>query len=852
MRARDFVRQMVRESRGSRARLLFFVICLAVGVAAIVAVAGLTASLELGIRREARQLLAADLALQGRTPLPATADDYLADRPKIEQARLKEMVTVVAAPPSPEGEPGRSQVVELKAVEGGYPFYGELEIEPASDLSRLLTDRSVVVAPDLPGRLGVARNGSILIGGVPFEIVGVVRREPDRGADAFTLGPRVLVSMAGLERAGLERFGSRISYRRLLKSPAGAGNEELAALAEELRALSPAGVGGFRVETYAEAQPALREGLRQVDRYLGLLALLSLLLGGIGVAQTTRSWLDGRTDSMAILRSLGYRPADVTGLYLGQTVLLGLAGSACGAALGLAVQHVAPFLLGDLLPTTLQLQVWQPGPVLRGVALGTTTAVLFSLAPLAAIRRVPPLRVLRKDVEPLPPSRAGQAFTLISLLAGIWLAATAQSRSPWLGLQFTAGIAVVTVLLALAAKLLIRILGHLPRGRRRGRGNVWLRHGLASIGRPGAGTVGAVVAVGLGVVVLLAVVLVERSLRRELTPELEERAPTAFLVDIQPDQWPGVDTLLDDQGATRVQSVPVVTARLLSIDGKQVDEIANADDRDRDSRWALTREQRLTYMEELPEDNRIIAGALWSDPERAEVSVEEDFARDLGVGLGSELVFDIQGVELPLVVTSLRSVNWRTFDINFFLVVETEALAGAPHYRVATAKLPAEREQAIQDHLAASYPNVTLIEIGRLLAQVRAVLARLATGVQFLGAFTILAGIAILAGAISAATLKRSRELALLKTLGMTRRDVAKMLAVEFALLGLVAGLLGTAGGLLLARAVVTLGMELPWRFEPGPLVLALVASTTLTAVTGVLASGRALQSRPIEVLRSE
>ncbi len=867
MRARSFLRQMLRESRGSRARLGFFVACLAVGVAAIVAVAGLSASLELGIRREARQLLAGDLALEARGPLPVAVDELLATRPAVEQVRIKEMVTVVAAPPSADGAPGRSQLVELKAVAGAYPFYGELEIEPlgdpegrdlgagdanAGELAGLLTGDRVVVAADLPSRLGIARRGPLLIGGVPFEITGLLLREPDRGADAFTLGPRVLISTAGLERTGLERFGSRISHRRLLKTPAETGSAELARLAEELRRLSPAGAGAFRVETYAEAQPALREGLAQVDRYLGLLALLSLLLGGVGVAQTTRSWLDGRTDSMAILRSLGFRPREVTGLYLGQTLALGLAGSACGAALGLAAQHAAPLLLGGLLPATLELRVWQPEPVLRGLALGTATAVIFSLSPLAAIRRVPPLRVLRREIEPLPPSRWGHAFTLLTLVAAIWLAAAVQSRSMLMGLQFTAGIAGVAALLALAALALVRMLSRLPRGRGGGSGRVWLRHGLASIARPGSGTVGAVVAVGLGVVLLLAVALVERTLRHELTPELEERAPTAFLVDIQPDQWPGVSALLGAEGATRVRSVPVVTARLVRLDGRDVRDLADDEGQSSDSRWALTREQRLTWMETLPQDNRIVAGALWSDPERAEVSVEEEFARELGVELGSELVFDVQGVELPLAVTSLRSVDWRTFDINFFLVVESTALAEAPHYRVATAKLPAGREQTIQDRLAASYPNVTLIEIGRLLARIREVLARLATGVQFLGAFTVLAGILILAGAISAATLKRSRELALLKTLGMTRKGVAAMLAVEFAALGLVAGGLGAAGGTLLARTVVTLGMELPWRFEAGPVALAVVASVVLTAITGVLASARALQSRPIEVLRSE
>jgi putative ABC transport system permease protein len=861
MQARAYLRQMARESRGSRARLIFFIVCLAVGVAAVVAVAGLTSSLELGIRREARQLLAADLAMRGRGPLPEEVDRLLAERPELEQARIKEMVSVVAAPPEANGLPGQSQVVELKAVAGDYPFYGELELDPAGRLMDRLDAQSVAVAPDLPPRLGVSVGQKILIGGQPFRIAALVRNEPDRGADAFTLGPRVFLSAEGLARADLERFGSQVSHRRLLKTPSEWGNDELASLAEELRGYSPEGAGAFRVETYAEAQPALRQGLRQVDRYLSLLALMSLLLGGVGVAQTTRSWLDSRTDSMAILRSIGFRPIEVTGLYLGQTLVLGLVGSAVGVALGTAVQRVAPILLGDLLPATLELQIWQPGPALRGMALGTGIALIFSLSPLAAIRRVSPLRVLRRDVEPLPQGGWSRILTVVLLIAGVWLAATAQARSPLLGLLFTGGIFLVTVVLALGAvglvKLTATLLARLPRGRGTWRGRVWVRYGIAAIARPGSGTVGAIVAVGLGVVLLLAVALVERTLRRELTPELELRAPTAFMIDVQPDQWQGVNALLDSEGASRVQSVPVVTARLLKLDGRNVRDIAESEERDGDARWALTREQRLTYVDRLPEDNRIVESSgegdeLWSDPEVGEISVELDFARDLGVEVGTELIFDIQGVELPLRVTSLRSVDWRTFDINFFLVAEPEALAGAPHTRLATAKLPPDTEQDIQNRLAAEFPNVTLIQIGKLLAQVREVLARLARGVQFLGAFTVLAGIAILAGAISAATLRRSRELALLKTLGMTRRGVAAMLAVEFGLLGLVSGGLGVVGGTVLARTVVRSGMDLGWSFEAGPVAVALLVSVLLTALTGVVASVRALQARPIEVLRSE
>ncbi len=843
MRSSHYLRQMLRESRGSRGRLAFFLACLAVGVAAVVAVAGLTTSVDAGIRREARQLLAADLSLEARRPLPPEAEAFLDARVDLERAQIKELVTMLTTP-GEGGQPGRSLLVELKAVSGPYPFYGDLELEPPLPLGELLGGDSAIVAPDLLPRLGIAVGDSISIGGRGYKVTAAVRSEPDRGSGAFTLGPRVFVSMEGLARTELERFGSRVSHRTLIRLPEDASLEELAARLRRLAGDPPR----FRVETYAEAQPALREGLRRVDRFLGLVALLSLLLGGVGVAQTTRAWLDGRTDAMAVLRSLGYRPREVFLLYQGQALALGCAGSLVGAALGLAAQRAIPALLGDLLPTTLELRLWQPAAVLRGLGLGLGTALLFSLSPLIAVRRVPPLRVLRKEVEPIPPSRWSRAATGLALVLGVWLAATAQARSALLGLQFTLGAGAAAALLGLASLALVWGAGRLPRRR----GRMWLRHGLAALGRPGAGTVGAVVALGMGVLLLLAVAQVQRTLSGELTPPEGRQIPSAFFLDIQPDQWPGVRELLLERGTTDLSSVPVVTARLRKIDRRPVGELAAEPGAGRDRRWALTREQRLTYLERLPEDNRIVAGALWSDPDRLEVSVEEEFAGELGVGLGGELEFDLQGVPVVLIVTSLRAVDWRTFDINFFLVVEPAALADAPGYRLATARLPEGREQEIQDALAARYPNVTLLDIRSVLEQVRGVLDRLAAGVQFIGAFTILAGIAILAGAVSAGALRRAREVALLKTLGMTRAGVASMFAVEYALVGLVAGGIGASGGLLLAWAVVTRGLQLAWAPDLAAALLAMAASVMLTAATGVLAAGPALQRKPAEVLRGE
>ncbi len=834
---------VLRESRGSGWRLAFFVNCLAVGVAAIVAVAGHSAARDQAIRRESRTLLAADLAISSYRPLPAEVAADLAARADLELASLRELPTTVAVPPR-AGTPGPSRLVEVKAIEGGYPFYGRLGLEPDRPLAELLDAGTVLVAPDLLGRLGLAVGDELALGGQSFTIAAVVTAEPDRLADAFTLGPRVFLSGDGLARTDLERFGSHVDYRTLVKMPDGSSAGALAGLAEQLRERLDEAV--WSVETHADAQPGLRSGISRTGRFLGLVALLSLLLGGLGIAQTTRAWLAGRMDSIAVLRCLGMRPIEVLALYAGQTVLLGLAGSLAGAALGTAVQAAIPRLAADLLPVA-DLPLWQPAALARGIAAGVGVALLCSLPSLLAVRRVSPLRVLRRDVEPLPLPRPAALALGASLAAGIGLLAVTQAGALLWGALFVAGLAAATALLAGAAWALTRLAAPLQRAAR----GVVLRQGLAGLTRPGMGTLGAIVALGLGVLLVSGMTLVERGLTGALLAELPTAAPSAFLVDIQPDQWAGVQRVLAEAGAEEIDSVPVVTARLVAIDGVATAELAQGERGDR--HWALTREQRLTYLERLPPDNEVVAGALWSDPARAEVSVEVEFAEDdLGANLGDVLTFDVQGVPIDLALTSLRRVDWRTFDINFFLVVEPGVLDEAPQIRLATARLPPGGDEAARDALAARYPNVTLVPIREVLSRIAGILSRLADGVRFLGSFTVVAGILILAGAVAAAAVRRAREIALLKTLGMIRRQVVALFAVEYGLIGLAAAAIGVAGGNLLAWAVLTYGMEIDWRFEPTVAAVGLAATGLLAAATGVAAGWRALTQPPLAVLQGE
>ena len=841
-----YFRSLLRESRGSRGRLVFFIACLAVGVAAVVAVAGLSDSLDQGVRREARPLLGADLAVRGNRPLPPELDRAVASLNEAQRTDVRETVTV-ASVPAQGGRPGPSQLVELKVVDGTFPFYGKLELQPRRPLHELLTPRTAVVASELLARLRLRVGDTLRIGGEPFRIAGVVLSEPDRVSVSLTLGPRVFLSGEGFERTPLDDRGSRIEYRALLKLPEATSEDELRQAAEALESALP-DAEPYRVETWRQAQPALRRNIERVERFLGLVALLSLFVGGIGVAQSVRSWLAGRLDAIAVLKCLGLRPREIFPLYLGQTALLGLAGSLVGLVAGAAVQLALPSLFPDLIPREL-IQPWQPGALLRGLVLGVGVALLFSLPPLSAVLRVPPARVLRRDAEPLPRHRWVAASTLLALALGIWIMASLQADSWDLGARFTGGVALVTAALAGAAVLVSRGARRLPRES----AHPWLRHGLAALARPGAATGGAIVALGLGVLVVLAMSLVERRLSGQLAAEFPEDAPSAFLVDIQPAQWPGVEKLLRRGQAEDVRSVPVVMARLTAIDGVTSEELLQQQSGQRGGRrWALTREQRLTYMEELPADNEVVEGSLWSDPDRAEVSVEGEYARDIGVGIGSTLRFDIQGVPVDLVVTSLRTVNWQTFGINFFLVVEPGVLDQAPQQRLAAARLPRGAEQRFQDALAAEYPNITVLRIREILEKILTVLGRISLGIRFLGGFTVVAGIAILAGAISAGSVRRGREVALLKTLGMTRRGVAATFAVEYALIGLVAGVIGAAGGTVLAWGVLTRGFEIPWKLDPASIAVAVVASVLLTILAGLAASLRALERRPIEVLRSE
>jgi putative ABC transport system permease protein len=556
------------------------------------------------------------------------------------------------------------------------------------------------------------------------------------------------------------------------------------------------------------------------------------------------------------MKCVGVTPNQVVAVYLGQVLLLALLGSIVGAIAGAAIQMLMPFFAPQLVPPELG-NAWQPLAALRGLLMGVSVALVFSVPPLLDVRRVPPVRLLRTDSQPLPMGRWVNLAATALLLIAVFIAASIQGDSRRYGLYFTLGLVVLLAVLAGAAVLVIRLVARLPRD---WSGALWLRHGLASLARPGSATISAIVALGLGVGIITAMHLVQHRLAAELSGDLPQNAPTSFFIDIQPDQHAALRQLVERMGGEKFDSVPIVMGRLQSVDGKHVDELAAALDEKPEAqhrKWVLTREQRMTYTPTLAKGNTIVdapqnaaPGQLWSDPEHAEVSIERQFAADLNVKVGSTITLDVQGVPITLKVTSIRNVDWRTFGINFFLVVEPGVLDDAPQLRLATARIPEGAEQRVQDTIVEKFPNITVVHIRQMLTKVLTVLDRLGLAVQLLGAFTVVSGVVILAGVISASYAQRGREVALLKTLGMTRRQVVLLMGVEYALIGLVAAVIGVAAGATLAWAVLTRVMELPFDAPAGSIV-AIVCGAVASAVgAGLAVSVPALQTRPIAVLR--
>jgi putative ABC transport system permease protein len=838
-----------RETRAAWRHFAYFFVCIMLGVAALVGVGLFSASLDRAIQREARSLMAADVELRTSRPLTPEGEAILKsfEGQGIARMQVSELVAMAAVPSEGESDRRRgTQLVELKAVEPGYPFYGKLRAEPADAPGKVLgggPGSFALVQEALLIRLDLAVGDTLKIGQAEFTIAGVLRKEPDRAAGAFSLGPRVLISRKGLEATTLIQPGSRVTNRHLLKVP---DTMDARAIQDALAQTFPDKT--VRVSTYQESQPMLRRFLRQMTMYLGLVGLITLMVGGIGVASSVRAFLKEKLETIAVLKAVGAESGTILKVYLVQTMLLGLLGSLAGAALGAGLQVALPPLMAQWLPVELEFHLALP-PLALGLAMGLLTTALFALWPLLEVRRLKPNLVLRRDVSEEPVGSPGRAAWLISGMLALALAGLALLQA---GSWRSAGLFIGALVLALGllqgtAWLVVRLVRRLPRWR-----SLAWRQGSANLYRPGNPTKSILVSVGVGVMVILAIHLIERNLLWEIGETLPADAPSFFFIDIQPDQHDAFARLLRDRGYADTRLTPLVRSRLWSLNGEPIRPEAYEE---REHGWYFTREYVLTFQKDLPRGNVVTKGQWWdtSVPARGPlISVEEEAARRLGLDIGSMVEFDIQGAKVSGRVASVRKVDWGNLSTNFYFIFEPGALEGAPMTYVATTQVAAAEEVPLQRAVVAAFPNVSAINIRDVLDSVARVVDRISLVIRFMAGLSILGGAFVLAGALAATRFRRIYEAMILKAVGATRGAVAGTFAVEYALLGAAAGIIGSALATLLAWGVLRWILDVKWHFPPESIAWGIGATILGTLAVGFLSTIHILGQKPLPVLRRE
>ena len=878
-----------RETRGAWRHFLYFFACIAIGVGALVGVSLFGLNVERAVTKEARGLLGGDLEIRLNHPLSLAGQAVLNSLTERDMVftHVSELIAMTAR--TTQGSSGAlsTQIIELKAVESAYPLYGAIRLDPAQSLDVLLHPDErrcgghacfgAMVQESLLIRMGLSVGDHLKIGQAAFLITGIVRTEPDRIANAFSLGPRVLISQEGLRAAELMKPGSRVRERYLVKVSAGLPMESLLS---ELRGRLAA--DSARISSYRAAQPQLRQFLDQLSRYLGLIGLTALFIGGLGVGTSIHAFLRDKLRTIAILKAVGADSATVVSTYVVQAMFLGSVGSLAGILLGIGLQRMLPPLMAglfasdllDQLGVSLELSWSSIWPLMKGAALGLLSTLLFTLWPLLKIRDIHPGAIFRRDAEQTTleqetsPSRWWVRWGLrdrlhVGTAGGIILGLCAlsvwQAGSWSIGFLFLGALSLAIAILFVCARMFVRGLAWVPLPR-----VLSLRYAVGNVVRPGGQAAGIMVAIGIGAMMIVTVSLVEQALLHQVQENRPTDAPTFFFIDIQPDQAQEFVSLVHrEMGHTNPELTPLVRSRLHAInghgitaeEGSQKDEKRTEGKEERGKQWYLTREYVLTFLEQLPKDNQLVKGEWWKPGQVFStplVSVEEDAATHLGLTIGSIVEFDIQGATVSATVSSIRKVEWGNFSTNFYMILSPGALGEAPFTYVATVRVSPEKEIPLQQAVVASFPNISAIHIGDVLDGFARVLDRLSLAIRAVALFCVVAGGLVMAAALAATRYRRLYESVILKALGATRGLIARAFAIEYVLLGAVAGLIGLTLGSVLSWAVLRYVFDLPWSIHPRVLGIGLLLTMLLTLIVGFASTYRILGQRPLAVLRHE
>lgn len=840
-----------REVRSSWRRLLFFFVCIGIGVGSIVALRSVIQNLNRAVAAEARFLLTADVEINTTSAFneaeKAAIAQVLAQNPSRVEAQDETVQTNVMSRPSDAAKPG-TQMLELKGIEPKFPLVGEFKLTDGKQFDyELVANNGAVVAPLVLERLNLKIGDSIRIGNLDFQIRGTFDSEPG-GTTGFRLGPRVFIERDKFDQAGLTGFGSRNRYRILFRTvQSDANNAD--ALTAQLRAALKNANSLAVVRSYKEAQENLSKSFDRAENYLSLTGLVILVLGGIGVWNVTRVFVEQKKTAIATLKCLGASGTSVTFAYLLQILSLSLLGGFFGVALAQIALFAIKTRFGASLPAQMSYNL-RPNAILQGFLLGILISALFSLLPLLQIRNIKPRLLLRDSAN-----ETLKRFSLVNfavgaiVIAGLLLLAVWQANSWRIGIYFLLGLAATAAILYATAFVLTKILRAF-----RFFPSFALKQSVNSLSRPGNQTRVILLAVGLGVFVVLSVQLLQSNLLREFDLTRGGSLPSLFLIDIKKSQAEAVQTLVREETNENIEFIPAVRGRIFAINGEQV----NLEQREINRQSGqIGREYVLTYRPNLIGEEQITAGEFWNSTAAAnepEVSLDDDLKESLKVNLGDQLTFDISGQKISARITSFRRLDVRNPRSTFQIVFRPGALESAPQTLLAPifADLDQTQRSKLQRALIDKFSNVSAIDTADAINAIKRLLDNITLAVSFVGGFVFLSGALILIGSIALTKFQRVYENAILKTLGAKRATLTAILLIEYGLLGLLAAFIGVGAAIGLSYIVANYVFNIAWHLDAKLALLGWTLTILLVMIVGAISSFDVIFRKPLGTLRSQ
>lgn len=827
-----------RDTRGNRSRLLLFVSSMILGVAALVSINSFGDNLKAAIDAEARTLLGADLSFESGSPFNERTEAIIDSLGGI-QTRRTSFASMAYFP-----QTGSSRLVTVRGNEPGFPFYGAVETDPPEAATIYFETGGALIDGTLMQQYGIATGDSMRIGNLSYRIEGRLLQTPRESAAVMLFSPRVYVPRSRLDES-LLAAGSRADYevyfRFLDNRDADASIEPLR---DELRS--------YRVgtDTVEEERENWNEALTNLYRFLGLVGFTALLLGSLGVASSISVYVRQRIQTIAVLRCYGASIRSTVWVYILQAAGMGIFGAVMGSAVGIAIQTLIPRILADFLPVDVAFLVSWPA-VLMGSSIGLGVTLLFAMLPLLYLRHVSPLSALRSGVDASSRKRGAGWWATVGVIGlGTTGFAVAQAPTIGMGLGYAGGILVVFLLLAGTAKLLMALMARRPPSGV----SYTVRQGMANLYRPNNQTLTMMLALGLGTFLVTTMMVSERTLVSQITMAGSADRPNLIFYDIQPPQVGEVRDLIEAEGLPVLEETPIVTMRIHSVKGRTVQELR--EDSTARASWAHRREYRSTYRDRLTDSETLVSGSFtptWSGSGSIPVSVEQDVAEELAVGLGDEIVFDIQGIPVPAVVGSIRTVDWRRMQTNFFMVFPAGSLDAAPAMHVIMTKTNTEQASGlVQSSVVRALPNVSAIDLSLVLSTFDAIFSRIAFVARFMALFSVLTGMIVLAGAVLISRFQRIEESVLLKTLGASRSTVLRIMSVEYLVLGVAASLTGILLALVAGWSISLFVFEAPLSVPYGSVGIIMASVVVLTLVIGHLNSRGVYDRSALDVLRSE